>query len=69
MDGVLRFMRYFVEVRGVSEALFEGKLSVLVEAMELRYVTCSIIITDWQIDTDLARLVSCLPESRSRQPP
>lgn len=69
VDGVLQFMRYFVEVRGVSEALFEGKLSGLVEAMELRYVTRSIIITDWQIDTDLARLVSCLPEWRSRQPP
>jgi hypothetical protein len=38
VSRVLHFVRYFVEVRGVSEALFEGKLSGLVEAMERRHV-------------------------------
>jgi hypothetical protein len=32
--GILRFVKYFVEVRGVDERLFEGKLSALLEAME-----------------------------------
>jgi len=34
MDGVLKFTRYFVERRGVSESLFEGKLGQLLLAAE-----------------------------------
>jgi hypothetical protein len=34
MDGVLEFARYFVEERGVSEGLFEGKFSGLLDALE-----------------------------------
>ena len=34
MDGVLEFARYFIEERGVSEGLFEGKFSELVDALE-----------------------------------
>jgi hypothetical protein len=32
MDGVLRFSKYFIEKRGVSVDLFEGKLSHLLGA-------------------------------------
>jgi len=31
LDGLLNFVRYFVEERGVSEGLFEGKLGLLME--------------------------------------
>jgi hypothetical protein len=34
MDGVLRFAKYFIEKRGVSVDLFEGKLSHLLGAAE-----------------------------------
>ena len=34
MDGVLEFARYFIEERGVSEGLFEGKFSGLLDALE-----------------------------------
>jgi hypothetical protein len=34
MDGVLEFTRYFVEKHGVSEGLFKGKLSGLLDALE-----------------------------------
>jgi hypothetical protein len=34
MDGVLNFMRYFVEKRGVHVSLFEGKLAHLLLAAE-----------------------------------
>ena len=35
--GILKFAKYFVEVRGVDERLFVGKLSPLIEAMEKLY--------------------------------
>ena len=34
MDGVLEFARYFIEERGVSEGLFEGKFSGLLDSLE-----------------------------------
>jgi len=34
MDGVLEFTRYFIEERGVSEGLFEGKFSGLLDTLE-----------------------------------
>jgi hypothetical protein len=34
MDGVLEFARYFIVERGVSEGLFEGKFSGLLDALE-----------------------------------
>jgi hypothetical protein len=34
MDGVLEFARYFIEERGVSEGLFEGKFSRMLDALE-----------------------------------
>lgn len=34
MDGVLEFTRYFIEEHGVSEGLFEGKFSGLLDALE-----------------------------------
>jgi hypothetical protein len=34
MDGVINFTRYFVEKRGVSVSLFEGKLEQLLLAAE-----------------------------------
>ena len=34
MDGVLRFSKYFIEKRGVSVDLFEGKLTHLLRAAE-----------------------------------
>jgi len=34
MDGVLEFARYFIEECGVSEGLFEGKFSGLLDALE-----------------------------------
>ena len=34
MEGVLRFSKYFIEKRGVSAELFEGKLSHLLHAAE-----------------------------------
>jgi len=34
MDGVLEFTRYFVEECGVSEGLFKGKFSGLLDALE-----------------------------------
>ena len=36
LDGLVKFATYFVEERGVSEALFEGKLTYLVMALEKR---------------------------------
>ena len=33
-EGVLRFSKYFIEKRGVSAELFEGKLSHLLPAAE-----------------------------------
>jgi hypothetical protein len=36
LDGLVKFVTYFVESRGVSQALFEGKLSNLVTALEER---------------------------------
>ena len=34
MDGVMRFVKYFINERGVSEALFEGKLNRLLDAAD-----------------------------------
>jgi len=34
MDGIMHFVRYFINERGVSEALFEGKLSRLLDAAD-----------------------------------
>jgi hypothetical protein len=34
MDGIMRFVRYFINERGVSEALFEGKLNRLLDAAD-----------------------------------
>jgi hypothetical protein len=34
MDGVVKFARYFIEERGVSEGLFEGKFTALLNALE-----------------------------------
>ncbi|KAF8962782.1 hypothetical protein BDZ97DRAFT_2020851, partial [Flammula alnicola] len=36
LDGLMNFIRYFVIKRGVSEALFEGKLSHLMKELEKR---------------------------------
>ncbi|KAF8964489.1 hypothetical protein BDZ97DRAFT_1660101, partial [Flammula alnicola] len=36
LDGLVNFVRYFVIKRGVSEALFEGKLSHLMKELEKR---------------------------------
>lgn len=38
LDGFVNFVRYFVVKRGVNEALFEGKLTHLVSALEKRLV-------------------------------
>lgn len=32
MEGIMHFVRYFIDERGVSEALFEGKLNRLLDA-------------------------------------
>jgi hypothetical protein len=34
MDGIMHFVRYFINERGVSEALFEGKLNCLLDAAD-----------------------------------
>jgi len=36
LDGLVKFATYFVEERGVSEGLFEGKLTYLAVALEKR---------------------------------
>ena len=36
LDGLVVFVTYFVENRGVSQALFEGKLSNLMTALKER---------------------------------
>ena len=36
LDGLVNFAAYFVEERGVSEGLFEGKLSNLVTVLKQR---------------------------------
>jgi hypothetical protein len=36
LDGLVKFVTYFVENRGVSQALFEGKLLNLMTALEER---------------------------------
>ncbi|KAF8176089.1 hypothetical protein BJ912DRAFT_1033585 [Pholiota molesta] len=40
LDGLLNFVKYFVIKRGVSEGLFEGKLSRLTDALEKMTSTC-----------------------------
>jgi hypothetical protein len=34
MDGIMNLVRYFINERGVSEALYEGKLNHLLDAAE-----------------------------------
>jgi hypothetical protein len=34
MDGMMHFVKYFINERGVSEALFEGKLNRLLDAAD-----------------------------------
>jgi hypothetical protein len=34
MEGIMHFVRYFIDERGVSEALFEGKLNRLLDAAD-----------------------------------
>jgi hypothetical protein len=34
VEGLVKFVEYFVESRGVDEALFEGKLARLMEEMD-----------------------------------
>ena len=46
LDGLLNFVRYFVEERGVSEGLFEGKLGPLVEKLEKKSMARSMHNTD-----------------------
>lgn len=38
LDGMVRFIEYFVRERGVSEALIEGKLAHLMDGLKLLYV-------------------------------
>ena len=53
LDGLLDFVVYFVEERGVSEGLFEGKLGPLMEKLEKKSVVGSICNTD---ETNLTTL-------------
>jgi hypothetical protein len=39
LNGLVKFVTYFVEKRGVNSVLFEGKLEHLMEAIEKRSVT------------------------------
>jgi hypothetical protein len=34
MDGVMKFAQYFIEERGVSEGLFKGIFTTLLNALE-----------------------------------
>ena len=34
MDGIMHFVQYFLNKRGVSEALFEGKLNRLLDVAD-----------------------------------
>ncbi|KAG5634895.1 hypothetical protein H0H81_000401 [Sphagnurus paluster] len=53
LDGLVHFVTYFVNERGVSEGLFEGKLDYLIEELKKRIPSSTVVTVD--MATSLAK--------------